>query len=285
MAARSALIASARASSAHRLIGSFLLILLLAMKMSKVLLSIASTALRVQGAFQARNTVRINASSAATATAAALGLVGGATSLCSTTPQPLAMCSNDGSSSGEESSASPKAAVKSIDMPQDPPEHNPDLPFPESSLRLDTYNGVTLDVSKLPPSSCEDAAAFDAHLTKALRIWAAEEKRGIWIRIPTAQSHLIPAITSQGFDFQHAAPGEAVLTKWLPKHSESRLPHGPTHQVGIGALVLHPLTGKMLVVQERTGPAAARKLWKMPTGEYSYSWNVSLYRIGIHVQL
>ena len=170
-------------------------------------------------------------------------------------------------------------------MPQDPPEHNPDLPFPESSLRLDTYNGVTLDVSKLPPSSCEDAAAFDAHLTKALQIWAAEEKRGIWIRIPTAQSHLIPAITSQGFDFQHAAPGEAVLTKWLPKHSESRLPHGPTHQVGIGALVLHPLTGKMLVVQERTGPAAARKLWKMPTGEYSYSWNVSLYRIGIHVQL
>ena len=254
------------------LIGSFLLILLLAsaMKMSKVLLSIASTALRQAGAFQARNTVRLNALSAATATATAVGLVGGATSLCSTTPQPLAMCSNDGSSSsGEESSASPKAAVKSIDMPQDPPEHNPDLPFPESSLRLDTYNGVTLDVSKLPPSSCDDAAAFEAHLTKALRIWAAEEKRGIWIRIPTAQSHLIPAITSQGFDYQHACPGEAVLTKWLPKNSESRLPHGPTHQVGIGALVPHPLTGKMLVVQERTGPAAARKLWKMPTGEYS----------------
>ena len=36
--------------------------------------------------------------------------------------------------------------------------------------------------------------------------------------------------------------------------------------VGIGALVIHPLTGKMLAVQERTGPAAKRKLWKMPTG-------------------
>lgn len=39
-----------------------------------------------------------------------------------------------------------------------------------------------------------------------------------------------------------------------------------THQVGIGALVVHPTSGKMLAVQERTGPAAKRKLWKMPTG-------------------
>ena len=171
------------------------------------------------------------------------------------------MCSND-----ESSTVAKQAEVKSIDVPQNPPEHHPDLPFPESSLRLDTYNGVTLDVAKLPPNSYADATAFDADLAKALGIWNEEEKRGIWIRIPTSHSHLIPAITSHGFDFQHAAPGECVLTKWLPKHTESRLPHGPTHQVGIGALVLHPLTGKMLAVQERTGPAAARKLWKMPTG-------------------
>ena len=31
-------------------------------------------------------------------------------------------------------------------------------------------------------------------------------------------------------------------------------------QVGIGALVIHPTTGKMLAVQERTGPAAKRKV-------------------------
>jgi len=240
-------------------------------KMRKILFSIASTALRQAGGFQARNTHRVNASAAATATAAAVGLVGGATSLVSVPqPQPLAMCSNDDDrnahSAALSSSVPTKQAVKNIDIPQNPPEHNPELPFPEASLQLDTYRGVTLDISNLPPNSYEDAATFDAHLTKALQIWAEEEKRGIWIRIPTAQSHLIPAITSHGFDFQHAAPGEAVLTKWLPKHTESRLPHGPTHQVGIGALVLHPRTGKMLVVQERTGPAAARKLWKMPTG-------------------
>lgn len=234
------------------------------MKMSKILLSgisIASTALRQAGAFQAaRNTCRLNSSASAAAT---FGLVGGATVLAVSASQPsaMAMCSND-----ESSTATKQVEVKSIDMPQNPPEHHPDLPFPESSLRLDTYNGVTLDVAKLSPNLYDDATTFDADLAKALEIWNEEEKRGIWIRIPTSHSHLIPAITSHGFDFQHAAPGEAVLTKWLPKHTESRLPHGPTHQVGIGALVLHPLTGKMLAVQERTGPAAARKLWKMPTG-------------------
>jgi len=46
----------------------------------------------------------------------------------------------------------------------------------------------------------------------------------------------------------------------------SRLPDGPTHQIGIGALVIHPVSGKMLAVRERSGPAARAKLWKMPTG-------------------
>ncbi len=47
----------------------------------------------------------------------------------------------------------------------------------------------------------------------------------------------------------------------------SRLPLGPTHQIGVGAFVLKPDDpSKMLVVQEKTGPAAAYRLWKMPTG-------------------
>lgn len=47
----------------------------------------------------------------------------------------------------------------------------------------------------------------------------------------------------------------------------SRLPLGPYFQAGVGCVVLHPSDpSKMLVVQEITGPAAARKLWKMPTG-------------------
>ncbi|KAL7527517.1 hypothetical protein ACHAXR_001995, partial [Thalassiosira sp. AJA248-18] len=191
------------------------------------------------------------------------------------------MCS---SSNGDSPTTAAAAAVtttttpkrKSIDEPDKTPEHNPLLPFPESSLRHDTYNGVTLDLTTLTSITTttadttttilDDAGTFSTALSQALEIWTSEKRKGIWIKIPTSHSHLIASATNHGFDFQHAEPGYCVVTKWLPRGTVSRLPNGPTHQVGIGALVIHPLTGKMLAVQERTGPAAARKLWKMPTG-------------------
>jgi len=172
-------------------------------------------------------------------------------------------------------SAPPSVAMNgklttSIDEPDRTPEHNPLLPFPESSLRHDTYNGVTLDLTlpaALPTTTTTDADAFRENLGRALEIWSDEGRRGIWIKIPTSLSHLVPAATvHHGFDFQHAEGGYCVLTRWLPQGSTSRLPHGPTHQVGVGALVVHPLTGRMLAVQEKSGPAAKRRLWKMPTG-------------------
>ena len=71
----------------------------------------------------------------------------------------------------------------------------------------------------------------------------------------------------QGFDFQNAEKGRIILTKWLPTDCESRLPLGPSHQVGIGAILIHPTKpNQILVVQEKSGPAAKYQLWKMPTG-------------------
>ena len=191
---------------------------------------------------------------------AAAGLIGGTST--------MVLCSNDDGSNIISSSNMKTAlsASKSIDDPMNILQHNPSLPFPESALKHDTYNGVTLDVTKVPQlsdSSVTDSSTFGEMLSHALNIWSDEGRRGIWIRIPTSHAHLIGAATKLGFDFQHAEPGTCVLTKWLPKDSESRLPNGPSHQVGVGVLVLHPLTGKMLAVQERTGPAAARKLWKV----------------------
>ena len=68
---------------------------------------------------------------------------------------------------------------------------------------------------------------------------------------------------ANGFEFHYAKKGSLVLTHWLPE-TESRLPLGPTHQVGVGCLITRG--DEMLVVQETTGPAARYKLWKMPTG-------------------
>eukprot|EP00978_Attheya_sp_CCMP212_P001202 scaffold2513_cov47-Attheya_sp.AAC.5 len=165
--------------------------------------------------------------------------------------------------------------------------------FPPESIRLDTYNGITLDLGNITSLAnandvhdvlVTDVPTFESALKDALIIWKAEERKGIWIRVPTNLSHVIPvsthhkfisnenegsfsfngpprflnehACTNLGFDFQFAEKGQLVLTKWLPTDGESRLPNGPTHQVGIGGLIFHPVTGKMLVVQEKSGPAA-----------------------------
>lgn len=190
---------------------------------------------------------------------AAAGLIGGGTSS-------MVLCSNDNDGSNSNIKKGTIPASKSIDDPLHILQHNPSLPFPESAIKHDTYNGVTLDVTKVPQLadvSATNSSTFGEMLSNALKIWSDEGRRGIWIRIPTSHAHLIGSATELGFDFQHAEPGTCVLTKWLPKDTESRLPNGPSHQVGVGVLVLHPLTGKMLAVQERTGPAAARKLWKV----------------------
>eukprot|EP00588_Corethron_pennatum_P005480 CAMPEP_0194289492 /NCGR_PEP_ID=MMETSP0169-20130528/39161_1 /TAXON_ID=218684 /ORGANISM="Corethron pennatum, Strain L29A3" /LENGTH=400 /DNA_ID=CAMNT_0039036783 /DNA_START=97 /DNA_END=1299 /DNA_ORIENTATION=+ len=136
--------------------------------------------------------------------------------------------------------------------------------FPEEALRYDTYNGVTVNVSKL---DYDDVGRFCDSLRNSVNVWKEKGKRGLWIHIPTKNSAFVPHCVELGFEFQYAKNGLLVMTRWLPENQTSRLPHGPTTQVGIGAVIIHPLTKKMLVVQEKTGPAAARgKLWKMPTG-------------------
>jgi hypothetical protein len=155
--------------------------------------------------------------------------------------------------------------IRDIMEPLHKPEHHASCPFPEEALKHDTYQGVTLNISKLINENSEatqlsDPKQFHSDLEKALQIWHSQSRRGIWLRIPTTHSHLIAPATSLGFDFRHAEPGYCVLTKWLPVEQESRLPNGPSHQVGVGVLLVHPRTGKMLAVREKSGPAAARKL-------------------------
>jgi hypothetical protein len=69
--------------------------------------------------------------------------------------------------------------------------------FPPESIRLDTYNGITLDLGNITSSLANydlvtDVVTFESALKDALIIWNAEERRGIWIRVPTNLSHVIP---------------------------------------------------------------------------------------------
>jgi len=162
------------------------------------------------------------------------------------------------------------------------PKSNDNVPdvtspvIPEEYVTLDSYNGVLVDLRKVPIGrllaeavESEEKQSLARMFMKGFQVmldgWEDEGKRGIWLTLSKEQSLLVPLLADLEFDFQFCEKGKVVMTRWLPS-TESRLPLGPSHQVGIGALVLHPITKKMLVVQEKSGPAAKRKLWKMPTG-------------------
>jgi hypothetical protein len=153
----------------------------------------------------------------------------------------LALC-NDESKANTFTPAMKQKTTRPIRDIMDPlhkPKHNAACPFPEEAIMHDTYQGVSLNISKLiqinpDKDQLSDPDVFYKDLEKTLQIWHEQSRRGIWLRIPTTHSHLIPPATALGFDFRHAEPGYCVLTKWLPVEQESRLPNGPSYQVGVG---------------------------------------------------
>ena len=66
---------------------------------------------------------------------------------------------------------------------------------------------------------------------------------------------LFQSCVELGFSFHFVKNKKLILSQWLPNDIASKLPLGPTHQVGVGTVVFHPKDPSlMLVVQEKTGP-------------------------------
>ena len=149
--------------------------------------------------------------------------------------------------------------------------NGPSAPFPETILRYDDYNGVTMHLEKCDEKDQElllDPITFEQRLVTALEQWKDQGKKGIWIHCPIQHSALIPVATSLEFEFHTVhEKSRLILNRWLPTDKTNKLPLGPTHQVGVGCIIFCPWDhSKMLVVQEKTGPAASLGLWKMCTG-------------------
>eukprot|EP00775_Hariotina_reticulata_P005145 gene5145-5385_t len=124
----------------------------------------------------------------------------------------------------------------------------------------DRYDGIIIRSDALPT----DVTAFKAALDSSLQVWAASGKKGVWLKVPRHQSHLIPAAVEPGFVFHHAEQDYVMMTKWLPS-TASTLPPNASHQVGVGAFVVNEQQ-QVLVVQEANGPLRGEGFWKMPTG-------------------
>lgn len=124
----------------------------------------------------------------------------------------------------------------------------------------DRYDGVIIDSDDLPT----DDATFIAKIDASLDHWRSIQRRGIWLKLPIAKASFVPIATQRGFVFHHAEKEYVMMTHWLPE-SENRLPPNASHQVGVGCVVIND-EGKMLMVQEKSGPLKGTGIWKMPTG-------------------
>jgi 8-oxo-dGTP pyrophosphatase MutT (NUDIX family) len=187
------------------------------------------------------------------------------------------------------SSTGSAAAVVDAEPPLSTPE---DFVFPEQILEYDHYKGVTIhwkDASanlllQQPQTQQQsfDESTIDRLFVQTLQhqlaLWKANGTRGVWLHVDPSQARIVPWAIQEGFEFHMVLHPDKtlILSQWLPTHTPSRLPHPPSHQIGVGCLVWHPEDDcmdnnddddrRLLVVQEKTGPAAKFGLWKMPTG-------------------
>lgn len=86
------------------------------------------------------------------------------------------------------------------------------------------------------------------------------------LKIPKELAALVPEAANQRFDFHHAEREYVMMARWLPEDLPNTLPDNASHQVGVGAIVVHPDGRRVLLVQERNGPLRGTGVWKMPTG-------------------
>ncbi|GBG69999.1 hypothetical protein CBR_g4826 [Chara braunii] len=124
----------------------------------------------------------------------------------------------------------------------------------------DLYDGVIIDPTCLPA----DGDVFLSRLRSSLGLWASQQRKGVWLKLPTENANLVPLAISEGFAYHHAELHYVMLTKWLPP-TPSTLPPNASHQVGVGAFVVNDKR-EVLAVQEKYGFLRGKNVWKLPTG-------------------
>ena len=79
------------------------------------------------------------------------------------------------------------------------------------------------------------------------------------------KTHLVGvAVQEAGFKFHHAKDDYILMTKWLQKEMQNKMPHFASHYCGVGGVVINKDRTKVLCVQERT--SWMLKMWKFPGG-------------------
>ena len=129
----------------------------------------------------------------------------------------------------------------------------------------DRYGGVEASTVAASAAGADGAARFASELRARVAEWEQAGKQGLWLTIPTAAAVCIGPAVELGFEFHHAKPGYALLTRWLPS-TPSPLPVYGFTQIGVGGVVVNA-AGEVLMVVERVSPTAQTQgQWKLPGG-------------------
>lgn len=129
----------------------------------------------------------------------------------------------------------------------------------------DYYGGVIVEPTAA--ADCDSVEEFSEKLSSSIDTWRKEGRRGVWLKIPSDCLTYASAAVQQNFFIHHAEKEHIMLALWLPEEQGEpcTLPSYTSHTVGVGAMVIDE-EQRLLVVQERTGPAAGIDFWKIPTG-------------------
>ncbi|PVD31329.1 hypothetical protein C0Q70_06741 [Pomacea canaliculata] len=125
----------------------------------------------------------------------------------------------------------------------------------------DRYDGITIDTAQ---QSFKDDAVFLQNLKGAVSEWKVSGKRGLWIKVASLHSSLVPLLTEMGFDFHHAQPGYVMMTLWMCDNHPNELPEYANQYIGVGGFVVNE-KNQLLVMQERYGQNK-KSPWKLPGG-------------------
>jgi nicotinamide mononucleotide (NMN) deamidase PncC/8-oxo-dGTP pyrophosphatase MutT (NUDIX family) len=132
------------------------------------------------------------------------------------------------------------------------------------SASEDRYGGVEIEV---PETAVKHGMhSFQRALKRRIESWVAAGKRGLWLKVPMACTHLLGAARDEGFRFHHAKAEYAMMTRWLPRDLPSPLPAYAFTQIGVGGVVVNS-KGEVLMVKERVSPLPQfQGCWKLPGG-------------------
>ena len=106
------------------------------------------------------------------------------------------------------------------------------------SFKEDRYGGVEVSAVATAAAGADGTARFASELRARVAGWEQAGKQGLWLTIPIAAAACIGPAVELGFEFHHAKPGYALLTRWLPS-TPSPLPVYGFTQIGVGGVVVN----------------------------------------------